>query len=215
MLDVSVVITCYNHEEFIGRCIRSVINQLHIEKKSYEIIVVDDFSSDNSKKIINDFDNHIIKIFNKKNKGLPYSRNLGIKKSLGKYLLFLDSDDYLSNDAIYIMKKFLDENKNNYDAVSCDYTTVKKNKTKIKRFSSKKKPIACGILYKKSKIVSSGMFNSKFKFYEDVEFRNRFLKKNKIGYLEIPLYRYTMHKNNSTKNKTILKKYHKMLEDLK
>ena len=59
------------------------------------------------------------------------------------------------------------------------------------------------------------MFNSKFKFYEDVEFRNRFLKKNKIGYLEIPLYRYTMHKNNSTKNKTILKKYHKMLEDLK
>ena len=75
------------------------------------------------------------------------------------------------------MKKFLDENKNNYDAVSCDYTTVKKNKTKIKRFSSKEKPIACGILYKKSKIVSSGMFNSKFKFYEDVEFKQISKKK--------------------------------------
>ena len=61
----------------------------------------------------------------------------------------------------------------------------KKKKTKIKRFSSKKTNCLWNII--KSKIVSSGMFNSKFKFYEDVEFRNRFLKKNKIGYLEIPL----------------------------
>ena len=130
------------------KCYKSITYR----KKSYEIIVVDDFSSDNSKKIINDFDNHIIKIFNKKNKGLPYSRNLGIKKSLGKYLLFLDSDDYLSNDAIYIMKKFLDENKNNYDAVSCDYTTVKKNKTKIKRFSSKKNQLLVEYYIKNQKL---------------------------------------------------------------
>ena len=139
MPEISIVITCYNHEEFISRAIRSAISQSHIERKKWEIIVVDDFSIDNSRNIINDYDNHIIKIFNKSNKGLSFARNTGIKKSRGKYILFLDSDDYLSNDAIFIMKKFLDENKNNYDAVSCDYTTVKKDKTKIKRFSSKEK----------------------------------------------------------------------------
>lgn len=214
MPDVSIIITCYNHEEFISRAIRSSLNQIHIEKNYIEIIVVDDFSKDNSRKIINDYENNIIKIFNNKNKGLPFCRNLGIKRSLGKYIFFLDSDDYISNDTIYLLKKFLDENQNKYDAVSCDYTTVKKDKTRIKRFSSKEVPIACGILYKKKEVINAGMFNVKFKLFEDIEFRKRFLKKNKIGYLELPLYRYTMHKNNSTKNKVKLEKYKKMLTKL-
>ena len=88
----SVIITCKNREKFISRCIRSALNQKQLERHEYEIIVVDDASNDNSKKIILDYQNIIKHHFNKKNKGLPASRNIGLKIARKKYVLFLDSD---------------------------------------------------------------------------------------------------------------------------
>ena len=75
----SIIITCYNKEEFISRAIRSALGQKNIEKSKLEIIVVDDCSSDSSLKKIIDFENFISIIKNKKNKGLSFSRNKGIK----------------------------------------------------------------------------------------------------------------------------------------
>ena len=93
----------------------------------------------------------IIPIFNKKNLGLSSSRNKAIKKAKGEYIYILDSDDYISEHTLFLLCSFLDSNRH-WGAVASDYTTVKKNKREIKRFNFKKKPIACGILYRKKNL---------------------------------------------------------------
>ena len=206
----SVIITCYNREKYIGRAIRSAINQRGIERSSQEVIVVDDNSLDNSKIIIKDYENVIRFIKNKKNFGLPFSRNKGIKESKGKYIFMLDSDDYISEDTLNVLGSFLDHNPS-WDAVGCDYYKVDKKEKFIKRFSFKKNPIACGVLYRRETVFKIGLYNEKFKILEDVEFRKRYLKKYNIGYVELPLYRYMMHKGNMTKNNSMLDIYKKKL----
>ena len=87
--DISVIIPTYNHEKFIGRALRSILDQ-SINKNRYEVIVVNDCSNDNSKEIISKFDNDIIYLENSKNEGLPFSLNIGIKKARGKYMVRMD-----------------------------------------------------------------------------------------------------------------------------
>ena len=123
---------------------------------------------------------------------------------------FLDADDYISNDTLFILKRALEEN-TNWGGVAADYETVNKNKKIIKRFSSIDKPIACGIMYKKNTIKTVGMFNTKLRFNEDIDFRIRYIKKFQIGNIPIPLYRYTKYKKNLSKDKKLVKKYTELL----
>lgn len=206
----SIIITCYNKSKFVSRCIRSAINQRGINRSSYEIIVVDDKSKDKSLKIINEFEGLIKIIKNRKNLGLPNSRNIGIKKSKGKYILLLDADDYLNDFFLSITGSFLDFNQS-WNAAATDYFTVRPDGKKIKRYSCKDNPIACGILYRRKIFSKIGNFDENFKILEDQEFRSRFLKKFKFGFIELPLYRYTMHNNNMTKNKKAMMFYRKKL----
>lgn len=89
---ISVIIPCYNGEKFIGEAIESVINQTY---KNWELIIVDDGSTDNSEEIVKQYllDNRIQYIQHKKNKGIPSARNTGIKKSNGEFIALLDDDD--------------------------------------------------------------------------------------------------------------------------
>ena len=119
---------------------------------------------------------------------------------MGDYIFILDSDDYINEYTIFFLSSFLDSNKK-WGAVASDYITVKKNKNLIKRFNFKNNPIACGILYRKKTLIDVGMYNPKLRINEDIELRNRYEKKYKIGYVELPLYRYTMHSGNMTKKK--------------
>ena len=97
---VSVIIPSYNHGNFLSRAIDSVLSQTY---RNVEIIVVDDGSSDNTKQVAESFP-HVVYVY-QHNQGLSAARNTGIDHSKGKYLLFLDADDWLSVDAI---KKDLD-----------------------------------------------------------------------------------------------------------
>ena len=206
----SIIITCYNREKFIAKSIRSALNQSEILRSSYEVIVVDDHSTDNSFKIIKEFSNIVQIISNKKNMGLSYSRNIGIKKAKGKYIMMLDSDDYLSQYYLHFMGSFLDYNKS-WKAVACDYEKITENGDFSRRFNFEKTPIACGILYRRNSIFKIGLYNVDFRAMEDVEFRRRYLKKYKIHNIQLPLYRYVMHDKNLTKNKKIINKYKKKL----
>lgn len=97
---VSVIIPVYNSERYISRCLDSVIKQSY---KNVEIIVVNDGSTDESKRIINEkeFNNKsLIKCIDKTNGGLASARNEGLKNASGEYVFFLDSDDCLKEDAI-------------------------------------------------------------------------------------------------------------------
>lgn len=192
----SIIITCYNREKLISRCIRSALHQKNINRFDYEIIVIDDFSSDQSLNKIQEFDSLIKIIKNKKNYGLAFSRNEGIKKSKGKFVVMLDSDDYLAENFLFITGLFL--NNNNWDAVATDYFKVNLKGNIIKKESAKKNPIACGILFRKECLQSIKYYNDKLRIHEEVDLMKRFLKKFKLGFINLPLYRYTKHKKSLT-----------------
>lgn len=94
---ISIIVPVYNIKEYIERCVRSITNQTY---KNLEIILVDDGSNDGTEKILDELakKDARIKVFHKENGGSSSARNLGIQKSTGEYLGFVDSDDYLDPD---------------------------------------------------------------------------------------------------------------------
>ena len=90
MAEISVIIPAYNRAEFIQKAIKSVLNQTF---KDFELIIIDDGSTDNTGDIIQEYNDKRVKYFHQFNRGPGPARNKGIKKSSGKYLAFLDSDD--------------------------------------------------------------------------------------------------------------------------
>ncbi len=211
MIDVSIIITNFNYSKYLNRAIRSAFIQKYPEGK-YEIIVVDDSSSDWSKEIINSYGNFIRPIYLKKNTGLAAARNIGIKSSKGKFILFLDADDYLGRDIMYIESMFLKLN-HKWDAVACDYYLIDDNEKVLSRNSCINNPIACGIMFRKEKLLEIGMYDENFRMWEDEDLRIRFSNKFKIHHIELPLYRYRQHDSNLTRNKVLSKKYIKKLSD--
>ncbi|MDD2495121.1 MAG: glycosyltransferase [Tissierellia bacterium] len=118
MEKVTVIIPVYNSEKFLPRCLNSIIKQKYT---NLEIICIDDGSNDNSLKIIKFYQkiDKRIKYYTKENQGVSSSRNLGIKKSSGSYICFLDSDDWVEEDMIYQLVKAIEKNK--VDVVRCNY----------------------------------------------------------------------------------------------
>ncbi|MDC3000913.1 glycosyltransferase family 2 protein [Candidatus Pelagibacter sp.] len=193
---VSVIVPSFNREIYLGRCIRSLVSQsMNIE--DFEIIVIDDGSTDDTKKILNAFKDDIKVITNNKNLGLPASLNIGIKESVGKYIVRVDSDDYVNKEFLKILHLFISYNKQ-FDAVACDYYLVDDEENFLKRIDSDEIPIGCGIIFEKSHLLEIGLFNEKYLIHEEKELRERFSKKYKIVRLPLPLYRYRKHSNNMT-----------------
>lgn len=114
---VSVIIPIYNREKFLKKCIDSVLNQTY---SNLEIILVDDCSTDSSVDICEEFkekDNRI-KIFrNKTNQGVAYSRNVGVSMATGEYLIFVDSDDFITKYYVEFLLKLAIVN--NSEMVQC------------------------------------------------------------------------------------------------
>lgn len=91
----SIIIPLFNKEDYIERTINSILNQSY---KNYEIIVIDDGSTDSSRKIVNKFSNEIIKYYYQSNSGVSSARNTGAKNAKYEYIVFLDSDDTWSEN---------------------------------------------------------------------------------------------------------------------
>lgn len=126
MTDVSIIVPVYNVEEYLPRCLNSLTNQtLH----NIEIILVDDGSPDNSSTIC---DNYMradkrIKVIHKQNSGLGYARNSGLDIATGKYVAFVDSDDYV--DLNMYKTLFIEAERTNSDAAFCGFKVeMDKNK---------------------------------------------------------------------------------------
>ncbi len=103
MISVSVIIPVYNKEDYLNKCIQSVLDQ---SLSNMEIICIDDGSVDNSYKIIRKYatNDNRIKIIRQSNKGVSNARNIGIRSALGKYIAFMDADDfYVDNTALKVM----------------------------------------------------------------------------------------------------------------
>ncbi len=113
---ISVIVPVYNVEQFVERCVKSLIQQTY---KNIEIIIVDDGATDNSGNIceaLAQTDDRIL-VFHKANGGLSDARNYGVERSRGKYIAFIDSDDYVAPDYIAYLYGML--NRKNADIACC------------------------------------------------------------------------------------------------
>ena len=111
---ISVIINVYNAEKYIRKCLESVINQTY---KNLEILIINDGSTDDSIKICKKYKDKRIRIITTENLGLSGSRNIGLDNASGKYLYFVDADDYIKEDAIEYLHNI--SVKNNADVATC------------------------------------------------------------------------------------------------
>lgn len=198
-MEISVIIANYNYDKYLARSIRSALNQ-SFYKNEYEVIIIDDCSIDNSKQIIESFGTQVKSIFNDKNLGLAISCNKAVKLSNGKFIYFLDSDDFINKDTLLVCHSFISHNKENFDAVSSDYYEISEKETILKRRDGMAYPIRCGILFYTDHLIELGPYDIDIK-REDIDFRNRYLKSGRSIYnLPVPYYRYTSHSESLTKN---------------
>ncbi len=122
MKKISIVIPTYNSELTLGKTLKSVFNQTY---KNFEVIIVDSYSKDGTKKLIKSFNSKKIKVFNvPKSKKLSYARYYGIKKAKGSFVAFLDSDDYWDKKKLYIQSKLIKK----YKFCSTGFSLVKGKK---------------------------------------------------------------------------------------
>lgn len=192
--NVSVIVPIYNAEKYLDDTIKSLINQTY-GFENIELVLVNDGSKDRSleicKKYKEKYDN--IVIVDKENSGVSDTRNTGFKKSTGKYVMFLDSDDLLNSDSIKYLSEFLDENKNVLFVISRVRMFEKTNKWHYMdyRFNNDKKFIdineditysqyhSTGILIRR-KAIEDIKFDRNIKYGEDMKFMTQILLKNEV-----------------------------------
>ncbi len=116
---ISIIVPVYNVEKYLHECVDSILNQTYT---NYEIILVDDGSTDSSGKICDEYAaNKKVAVIHQKNKGLSAARNAGYDASNGEYVYFLDSDDYIVPEALEVLYKNASQNNSEvvfFDAVS-------------------------------------------------------------------------------------------------
>lgn len=119
---ISVIIPSYNAEKFIKNTLDSILTQ---EYTNFEIIVVDDESTDNSAQIVKGYEEKYsqIKLISQKNSGAPMARNKGLSLAEGEYILFLDSDDLLSSSSFLQVNAVIKDEKD-YDLIIGDYSLI-------------------------------------------------------------------------------------------
>jgi len=209
MTKVSVIVPVYNVEDYLERCLDSLVNQT---LKDIEIIVVNDGSPDNSQEIIDKYQNKYPNIhgYQKKNGGVSAARNFGIEKADGEYIAFIDGDDYVLHNMYELMYK--KAKSGNFDIVACDLNYVygenekievscgiKTDTTNIKQMYIDMYPCVWNKIYKKK------LFNNDIKFkegvwFEDVEFLYKIFPYIKsIGVIKKPLNQYVQHQGSITK----------------
>lgn len=207
--DVSVVVTCYNYGRYLERCIRSLLNQEPDGSFRYEIILVDDCSTDGTSVVAMKYQNlcdSVVYLRNPVNRGLPFSCNYGIDSSSGRYIVRVDADDYVSRHYLNLLKLVLDKNRT-LQAIACDYYEVDSLERSLRQVSAGEEPIACGIMYRRECLYEVGLYNERFKYREGHELNHRFTQKFRIGNLPIPLYFARKHGDNRSLNAAQIKRF--------
>ena len=123
---LSYIIPCYNMEQYLGDCLDSILEQ-DLKPGEYEVIIVNDGSQDNTLQIALDYAHRHSNFYviDKQNSGVGAARNSGLGKAKGKYLYFLDPDDYLAKGCMHIAISIAIDN--DLDVLSCSSTQVQQN----------------------------------------------------------------------------------------
>ena len=222
---ISIILPVYNVEEYLIECIESILKQSY---KNYELIVVDDGSTDRSLNIINEYKDKFkeIKIFTQENKGVSEARNLALRYVKGEYILFVDPDDFLDENMIEHMLYRAKKDKS--DVVISNYY-IYFNKDKYNKFI---KDILNEGVYSRDEIIDmmlrhviqgqlwNKLFSYKLLKESNFEFeKGRYIQDifpvfkaisnaNKISYIDESLYFYRQREES-----TVHKKNKKLIED--
>lgn len=220
---VSVVVPVYNAEQYLDKCIVSILNQTFID---FELILVNDGSTDHSLEKCRNYANNDkrIHLINKKNAGSIAARKEGIQAATSKYIMFVDADDWMDKRMIEML--YTETVTNSLDITVCNTYKVLGNNALIKRKNNsvyfkgdriyEKEEIMSdlviayfhgypfpanlwGKLYKKELLLTSGSFLKKIRFFGDDLFYNleMFLKANRVKVIDKPLYYYRAGGNTS------------------
>ena len=208
MVDISIIVPIYNAEKFLVECIESLLNQT---KQELEFILVNDGSTDQTEEIIKKYKDKRIKYFKNKNQGIGKTRNFGIDKATGKYIMFVDSDDFLEKDACEKLYKKMEQER--ADVVVCNFYKLEdgnREEVKIQPFSSttlEEQPqllleinlAPWNKLYRTELLKKHHIRFVETLKYEDAPFVVEALDKaRKISYLDQPLNYYVIHQNSET-----------------
>ena len=206
---VSVIVAAHDEERYVGRCIRSLLAQ-RFPRDKFDIIVVDDGSTDRTPAILASFGDNITVLRNDTNKGLPASLNRAITSTHSKFIVRVDADDYVNESFLEILYMFLAENPQ-FDAVCCDYLLVDDREEVLQRCDAGNEPIACGIVFRTEQLIDIGLYDESFLRHEDRELRLRFLDRFTIQRVPLPLYRYRRHDDNITNDHELMSHHEQRL----
>ena len=215
MIKISIITPVYNAEKYIARCIESVLNQ---ELKDIEMILVDDGSSDKTGIICDHYANEDkrIKVIHKKNEGVSCARNVGLKNANGKYVLFVDADDWLEDDMCSEMYNLATINDS--EVIISEYYNYYENVDKNERIILKDYPKETTFLelitedgngyggFPWNKLIKRNlidkMFNEDIHYYENLLFfLENFNEKTKYSVLHKPLYHYCINDTSAVHSK--------------
>lgn len=173
---VSIIVPVFNAQEYIERCIKSLIKQ---SINNLEIILVNDGSTDNSLRIMEEYKNidNRIKIINKKNGGVSTARNTGLMYSNGKYVSFVDSDDWCEEDMFENMYKLAENN--NCDIISCGYIMDNKDGKEVYMYKTVKDIIGVN-----NNDIGEIIHNSNASFSVAKLYKSKIIKKNNLKFNE-------------------------------
>ncbi|HEY4628521.1 MAG TPA: glycosyltransferase family 2 protein [Flavobacterium sp.] len=215
----SVIIPVFNKEKFIEATLKSVLNQIFID---FEILIIDDGSTDNSAKIIKRFDDPRIRYFYKENSGVSSARNDGIEKAQSNYISFIDADDYWYPDFLEEMYKIIQKHpeqkvfsaaieiETSKKVIPASYSIIKTNDHEIVNYftASYKETVICTscAVFHKSIFEETGNFDIAIKSGQDTDLWIRIGMNFPIVFSWKILARYVYDENSLSKNKNYLNK---------
>lgn len=205
-MKLSIIIPVYNAEKYIKECLDSILIPIE-NKNNIEIILINDGSNDYTKQIIQNYESNKIKLFNNKyNKGVSYSRNYGIEKASGDFIMFVDADDVLNKNWYHIIENSIKEKI--YDIVYFS-KNLKDDKNKNKMISyiignNENNICFAGpvsrIFRRKYIIENNIVFNTELINGEDMLFNlEALLKTKKFKIVSNSFYKYRLVINTATK----------------
>ncbi len=218
MDSVTVITANFNGSKYLGRAIESVVQQSH---HNIEYIIVDDGSKDVSKTIIERWanqDKRITPIYLNENVGVASARNIGIEKSSGKYIAFLDADDVWDSNKIEKQVACFESHPKAGVIVTGTIVidendgkiSLKKNSKKIKQGSvnlydyvAGKFPMSINAMTRRECLEKAGYFNPNYIIGEDYELWMRITRDYEYYFIDEPLHFYRIHQSNATKNKLL------------
>lgn len=210
MTKLSIIIPAYNSEKFALDCLNSILED---EFSDFEVIVVNDGSTDKTKEIVESISDNRIKLFNNKNHGVSYSRNFGLKKASGEYIMFVDADDTIEHNSLKKMMSYV--KKYNPDVIISQFYG---NNSNLMIFEDNKIDdiiealivpnknyldsslvgYACGKIYSKH-VIKNVFFDNRIHFKEDTLFNlNAYCNSKKILIIPEKCYNYILNENSAS-----------------